>query len=107
MTDKTTEYFLKHGREAKWPPIMIATQDPVNYEELVETMRGEVIKLGGVAIKETKFSMGTHLETIEAYEAPECPYECGIVTDIIQDHGNIMYEIDYNILIYEKWLRRT
>jgi hypothetical protein len=78
-----------------------------DYKIICEKYGGEVIKLGGVVIKEPKFSMGAHLETIEAYEGPECPYECGIVTDIIQDHGNIMYEIDENVLIYEKWLRRT
>jgi hypothetical protein len=111
MTDKTIETLFRECRAAK--PlndghIIIATQEPVNYDKLIKTMGGELIKLGGVTIKETKkpkFSMGAHLETIKEYEGPECPYECGVVTDIKEDRGNIMYEIDYDVLIYEKWLR--
>lgn len=83
--------------------------DDIDYKNVCEKYGGELVKLGDiVAIKETKkpkFSMGAHLETIKEYEGPECPYECGVVTDIIEDRGNILYEIDYDVLIYEKWLR--
>lgn len=86
----------------------IIIMDISKVEKVCDKCREELIKLCGIATKDPntpKFSMGAHLETIKEYEGPECPYECGVVTDIIEDRGNILYEIDYDVLIYEKWLR--
>ena len=70
---------------------------------------GEIINLYVDHIEEKKkpkFSVGETVETIEEYDDIDCPPERGAITDIIENGGDVLYEINYEILIYEKWLRK-
>ena len=53
------------------------------------------------------FSIGDTVETIEDYEDVDCPAEKGVVTGIIENGGDYLYEIDNETVVYEKWLRRV
>lgn len=72
MTDKTTEDILKSRSEAKWPPIMIATQGMVDYDKLIKYIGGELVKPGdGYTFDPFKDADPEQIEAfIEAYCAP-------------------------------------
>ena len=82
----------------------------MNYKQVCEKYGGKTIKLGGEVTKEIRdplFSIGDTVETIEDYEAVDCPAEKGVVTGIIDGGGDYLYEIDNKTVVYEKWLRKV
>jgi hypothetical protein len=87
--------------------ITLINKSDTDYRELIKKHDGELIQLGLTDQIKPKFSIGDYVETIEEYEGEDCPPEHGTVTNVMGGYAESVYEIDNEVYIYGKWLRKV